>query len=182
MQKIPTLFERNFEGDRRLHNEVAPGCEWVIAGEGVATEKFDGTAAMYKDGVLYKRFDAKHGKTPPDGFIPLQEPDPITGHWPGWVVVTDEPTDQYFREAERNCLLIPNGTYELVGKKVQRNPYNLDTHELWPHGMITLGRVPTTFEGLLEYLKDHHIEGVVWHHPDGRMCKIKRKDFGIQWP
>ena len=26
------------------------------------------------------------------------------------------------------------------------------------------------------------LEGVVWHHPDGRMVKIKRKDFGYKWP
>ena len=26
------------------------------------------------------------------------------------------------------------------------------------------------------------IEGIVWHHPDGRMAKIKRRDFGLSWP
>jgi hypothetical protein len=25
------------------------------------------------------------------------------------------------------------------------------------------------------------IEGIVWHHPDGRMVKIKKKDFGYKW-
>jgi hypothetical protein len=27
---------------------------------------------------------------------------------------------------------------------------------------------------------DHNIEGIVWHHSDGRMVKIKAKDFGIK--
>jgi hypothetical protein len=26
------------------------------------------------------------------------------------------------------------------------------------------------------------IEGIVWHHQDGRMAKIKRRDFGYPWP
>lgn len=25
------------------------------------------------------------------------------------------------------------------------------------------------------------IEGVVWHHPDGRMAKVLCKDLGIDW-
>ena len=27
-----------------------------------------------------------------------------------------------------------------------------------------------------------NIEGIVWHHPDGRMVKIKARDFGLPWP
>lgn len=36
---------------------------------------------------------------------------------------------------------------------------------------------PRTFEAIKERLYAEKIEGVVWHHPDGRMVKIKRKDF-----
>lgn len=41
MKKIPTLFERKFENHRKvgIENIVAPGMEWVLAGEGIATEK-----------------------------------------------------------------------------------------------------------------------------------------------
>src|SRR5207237_1222319 len=46
MQKIPTLFVRD-EQDRRYVTEVVtPGCEWVMADEGQATRKFDGTCVM----------------------------------------------------------------------------------------------------------------------------------------
>jgi hypothetical protein len=25
-----------------------------------------------------------------------------------------------------------------------------------------------------------NIEGIVWHHPDGRMAKLKLRDFGVK--
>ena len=44
----------------------------------------------------------------------------------------------------------------------------------------------TTFtltpSGLKDWLSAPHYEGLVWHHPDGRMAKIKRRDFGLSWP
>jgi hypothetical protein len=29
----------------------------------------------------------------------------------------------------------------------------------------------------MDYLRDKPIEGIVWHHEDGRMVKIKKADF-----
>jgi hypothetical protein len=181
------LFKRNYDGDRLVIDEVTPGCEWVLAGEGVATIKWDGTACLVQNGVLYKRYDAKKGKTPPPDFIPAQdEPDPITGHFPGWVPVSTRPEDKYHLEAWTSLWeILPNGTYELVGPKVQGNPYNLHHHELWRHGLgrsILVEQPPRTFEGLRQWLADHTQEGIVWHHADGRMSKIKRRDFGLPWP
>src|SRR5690606_34157990 len=142
-------------------------------------EKFDGTCCMVKDGILYKRYDAKKGKTPPEGFIPAQDPDPNTGHWPGWLRVSpDKPEDKWHIEAHDPEL--PDGTYELVGPKVQGNKYKLKKHELWEHGARVLSE-PVTFNELKEWLKDKDIEGIVWHHSDGRMVKIKKKDFGLKW-
>lgn len=185
VKKIISLFQRNYDGDRLVRDEVVPGAEWVIADEGVATEKFDGTACLVKAGVLYKRYDAKHGKTPPPGFIPSQDPDTKTGHWPGWLVVSEGPEDRWHREAWAsfsNWNGIPvwefDGTYELVGPKVQGNRYKLDRHLLWKHGLKRLNDVPRNFDGIKGYLSALEIEGIVWHHPDGRMVKIKKKDFG----
>ena len=28
---------------------------------------------------------------------------------------------------------------------------------------------------------NNNLEGIVWHHPDGRWAKIKRRDFGLKW-
>lgn len=180
MKKIISLFQRNYDGDRLVRNEVVPGAEWVIAGEGRATVKLDGTCCMVRDGVLYKRYDAKKGKTPPTGFEPAQEPDPVTGHWPGWLPVGDGPDDQYHREAFKKGQPFPDGTYELCGPKIQGNPLGLFVHVLYLHGGIDLCHAPRTFEGLRDYLKFLDGEGIVWHHPDGRMVKIKAKDFGYK--
>ena len=182
MEKIISLFQRNYETDRRVRNEVVPGAEWVLAGEGVATRKFDGTCCLVKDGALWKRFDAKRGKAPPDGFVPAQDPDPQTGHRPGWVKVGDGPEDRWHREAFEHTYPVPvhDGTYELVGPKVQGNPEHYDTHVLVPHGIERLSDAPRDFDGLHTYLSEHDIEGIVWHNPDGRMVKIKGKDFGIK--
>src|SRR5687767_12803407 len=105
MKKIISLFARNYDGDKLVRDEVVPGAEWVLVGEGEATVKFDGTACMMRHGKLYARYDAKaftvdkatgkkHAwdRKPPPGFEPCQEAaDPITGHLPGWVPVKDQP-------------------------------------------------------------------------------------------
>lgn len=187
MQKIKSLFERNYEGDRLVFDKVVPGSEWVINGEGVATVKFDGTCCMIKGGEFFKRYDAKNGKTPPPGFIPAQDPDPVTGHWPGWVKVTESKEDRWFNEGLRNSIIgigcepLDEGTYELVGPKVNGNKQNQSYHYLYKHGSATLGEVPRTFEGLREFFEHANMEGIVWHHPDGRMVKIKKRDFGFKW-
>jgi hypothetical protein len=182
MQKTPSLFKRDYEGTRQVYNEIVEGCEWVINGEGAATVKIDGTCCMVKDNVLYKRYDAKQGKTPPDGFIASQEPDEKTGHWPGWMQVTDNAADKWHVEAWHNAHdSLPDGTYELIGPKVQGNPHGQSAHSLVRHGATQI-EAPRDFDGLKSWFENNVIEGIVWHHPDGRMCKIKRKDFGLKWP
>lgn len=177
MRKMISLFQRNYDADELARNEVVPGAEWVLAGEGVATLKFDGSCARVLGGKLYKRYDAKHGKLPPPGFEPAQDPDPRTGHWPGWIAVGDGPADQWFREAFAAAPGLPDGTYELCGPKVGNNRHGLDTHVLYRHGSVLLPDAPRDFEGLKAYLLARTIEGIVWHHPDGRMVKLKRRDF-----
>lgn len=176
MKKIISLFERDYSGDRKVINSVVNGAEWVANGEGYATRKFDGTCCMIREGKLFKRYDAKHGKKPPADFIPAQEPDPKTGHWPGWVPVTDKPEDQYHREAYPKPSF-PDGTYELCGPKIQGNPEAMAQHVLVPHGCDVLNDCPRDYAGIKSYLAERDIEGIVWHHPDGRMVKIKKKDF-----
>ena len=178
MKKTVSLFQRNYDGDRLVRDEIVPGAEWVAAGEGVATRKFDGTCCLVRDGVLFKRFDAKAGKVPPVGFEPAQpEPDANTGHWPGWLMVGSGPEDARHREAE---MPTEDGTYELCGPKVQSNPEGYSKHVLVKHGEEVLHDCPRTFDALREYLSDGAIEGVVWWHPDGRLVKIKGKDFGFK--
>lgn len=187
MKKIPCLFKKVYDdgGYMGVVNEVTPGCEWVINGEGVATEKVDGAACAIIDGVLYRRFDAKNGKKPPEGAIPCQpEPDPVTGHWPHWYQVSDRTAaDKHFVHAYANTPWVnEDGTYEAVGLHFQRNPYRLDDDFLERHGRIKIKDCPRDFDGIREYLRTHNIEGIVFHRGNGEMCKIRRKDFGFKWP
>jgi hypothetical protein len=186
MRKITSLFVRNYEGNRKVRDEVTPGAEWVIQGEGAATRKWDGIAVMVQDGAVFKRYDAKTGRTLPAGFVPAQpNPDPVTGHWPGWVPA-DGPDSKYIQEAIVGAASkypqgIPNGTYEVCGPRIGTrhgaNPEQLAEHVLIPHGKDVLEDCPRNFAGIMEYLRDKAIEGVVWHHPDGRFVKIKKADF-----
>lgn len=100
MKKIPTLFKREFDKHKviNISSELTDtSLLWVINGEGIATEKIDGSCCAVIDGVFYKRYDAKKGKKPPVGSIPYDEPDPITGHWPHWVKVNESDSgDKWF--------------------------------------------------------------------------------------
>jgi len=187
MKKMPTLFKREYMGKNEftLLHEVTEGCEWVLAGEGIATRKYDGTCCLIKNGEIYRRYDAKAGKVPPEGAIPCQEaPDKITGHWPHWVKCSESnPSDKWHIAALRATSMLEDGTYELCGIHFQNNPDKVveDRDILIEHGKDILNIKDRSFEGLKEYLENHYIEGVVFHRGNGEMCKIKRSDFGIPW-
>lgn len=180
MIKIPTLFKKDPTDLGRVINELQ--CEWVYDSGVRATRKFDGTAAAIIDGKLYKRYDVKRGRHVPEGAMPCQEPDAITGHWPHWVAVTKE--DKWFMEGLHNSnvngLTLLDGTYELCGPKVQGNPEKLPFHMLIKHGSESVTLDDLDFDTIKDYLSTHDVEGIVFHHPDGRMCKIRKSDFGIK--
>lgn len=190
MIKMPCLFVREFHGrdSFTMMNVVTEGCEWVLAGEGVPSWKRDGTACLWKDLALWKRYDAKKDrktgeyKAPPAGSFPCSDPDPITGHWPHWAPLG--PHDYWHKEAAdaQEFLLIEGQTYELCGPKLQGNPERFDRHVLIAHGEERLDGVPRTFDGLRWFFEDNPIEGVVFAHPDGRYAKIRRADYGMPWP
>ncbi len=178
MRKIPSLFQRNYDTDRLVRDEVVPGCEWVLAKEGLATRKWDGVCTMVRDGLLYKRYELKPGKVAPTNWEACDEVDEKTGKQMGWVPVGDGPEDAAMRAAFDGQEA--NGTYEFLGPKSQGNVEGWPIHVLLPHGETILHSDPRTFESLKAYFEDANIEGIVWHHSDGRMCKIKAKDFGFK--
>ena len=210
MRKIPSLFVRDWNGDKLATDAITPGCEWV-AGDRDAIMglwKLDGTACMIRGsgvsehgwsrGKLYKRYDAKKGRTPPPDFEPCDPaPDPVTGHWPGWVPVGDGPEDAVHRSI--NLYWRGDGTYELVGPKVNGNPHGIDRHCLVYHGALAvesdeLPKDLTSREQWKEFLSKTAYEGVVLinlydgspevpaHFGTSRLCKVKRTDFGLPWP
>ena len=200
MKKIPSLFQRNYETDRLVRAELVPGTEWVAEGLGTPTEKIDGTCCRVEGGELYKRYELKRGRQLPRRFMSAQEADPVTGDIPGWVPVGDGPDDQWHREAWANFkayhqsiqgITLPDWTYELVGPKIQGNPYDLPNHLIYRHGGMVLplrltGTVEDMFAGIRAFLSDAEIEGIVWwrdpHDVDSPKVKIKRRDFGLTWP
>ena len=187
MKKIPTLFERKFKDHKvvEITPNVTKGLEWVLAGEGIATLKIDGSCTAIINGEFYKRYDAKKGKKAPEGAIPCCEPDAVTGHHPHWVKVDkNNPADKWFIEAFNNTIelhgFLTAGTYEAVGVHFQGNPYNSTLDMLEKHGETVLD-VPRTFEGIKRYLTDNYIEGLVFWKDGEPQCKIKRTDFGLEW-
>ena len=69
-----------------------------------------------------------------------------------------------------------------MGPKIGTNPDGYPLHVLVRHGSRILEDVPRTFEELRELLRHLVCEGIVFHHPDGRMAKVKTRDFGLEWP
>lgn len=223
MKKIPTLYRRD-HNTSLVVDEVTPGCEWVLGAGVVATEKIDGTCCRIFDGKLWKRYDRKpakkhrkrraealeygveHAHLAPAGWEACQSaPDVVTGHWPGWLPVDFEaPEDRWHAEAWEELERLEmeglsgakalGATCELIGPKVQGNPYGLDRHELVAHGAKCIG-FDFAYEGsspsasskvLRGFLEEAGIEGLVfysskhWGDSDW-MVKIKASDFGIDW-
>lgn len=189
MKKIPTLFKREFENGKivGITNQVQDGLEWVLAGEGTATLKYDGSCCAVIDGQFYKRFDAKPGRTIPEGAIPCCEPDPITGHHPHWVKCDrTNPSDKWFWRAYDTSLNLTviecwDVSYEAVGKHFNGNPYGMSYDLLVRHGDAPI-IVKRDFESIKKYLAEHPIEGIVFWKDGEPKCKIKRTDFGLPWP
>jgi hypothetical protein len=176
MQKMISLFKRDFNNRScPAYNEIEDEAKWVLDGNCKATQKHDGTACLINCGVLYRRYNAK--KSSPDDFLHWSfNQNQKTGH--GWIPVKDVPADQIHLNIDISGL--SDGTYELCGEKVNRNPEKITGHKLIKHGSVVFENVPTDFEGLKEWLRDKDIEGLVWHNNYGDMIKIKKSDFGMK--
>lgn len=204
MKKIKTVYKIDRETNLATQ-EVNPGAEWVIEGKGIATLKVDGSACLIQDGVLYKRYDRKlksqfvkqlrAGKLTeinenmfneiPSSAIPCQEkPDPVTYHHPHWLKIeTNKPEDKFHLEALASLSIagkLEDGTYELIGAKVNNNPYELENHVLVKHGTEVLNVFDRSFDGIKEFLTNLKGEGIVFYNTGtGEMAKIRKKDFGF---
>lgn len=199
MRKIPTLFVRDFDHHhgRYVTREVTPGCDWVLAGEGVATRKVDGTCIKVENGrgmyALWARREIKAGKAAPDGFVEV-EADETTGKRVGWEPWANSGFAAFIEEARQTWARehplpdahlsdVPAGTYELCGPKINANPEGYAEHRFIRHGSVVVDDLyDRSFDGLLDWTTEHpSIEGIVfWRergNPDAGMVKIKRRDF-----
>jgi hypothetical protein len=183
MKKISTLFVRDPEDRRHVLPEVTPGCEWVLAGEGRPTRKWDGTCVMLdEDDVWWARREVKPGKKAPDDYVPISF-DEATGKTVGWEPIEQSSFVKWHEDALKSAGLMQPGTYELAGPKVNGNPEMFSGHNLIGHGwapqseQVEFESAPRDYDGLRAWLLTRPYEGIVWHHPDGRMVKLKKKDF-----
>jgi len=186
MKKISSLFARDPSNPRVLTDDFHPDAAWVVAGEGIATRKWDGTAVLVRSGQLFARYDVKRGKTAPAGFEPAQDPDPATGHHPGWIPA-ERPEDKWIRaaaEAAKAAGQLEDGTYEACGPKINGNPEGVPDHRLIRHGREALDAVPRDKAGLVEFFRERNIEGVVWWRfggdDDCDKIKITAEALGVE--
>jgi hypothetical protein len=186
MEKIPTLFERD-ERFRVLDRPRAE-CAWVFAGEGIGTEKLDGTniRLTVRSGTVVR---VEKRRNP-------SKAQKQRGIVDGWYVDADEfgTEDKWVFDAARNTDVTGwvDGEHscEALGPQIQGNSLGLEAHRCVPFNVTVpvYGDVPRTYAGLREYLAElesrfapgHLAEGIVFHHPDGRRAKIKRKDFALR--
>lgn len=180
MRKIPTLFVRDPD-TWFVTDEVTPGCEWVLAGEGTPTVKFDGTCTMFDGDAWWARREVNPGRDVPDGLVEV-EADPVTGKLFGWVPIESSPFVKFWREAFHYRPMFEaeyvSGTYELCGPKINGDPERLGVHRLVRHGVMpTVDGAPAE---LIAACRRAGSEGVVWHHPDGRRAKLKVRDFPVE--
>lgn len=180
MRKIPTLFVRNPAKPSELTAEWHPACLWVRDGEGIATRKYDGTClSVDVAGDWWARREVKANRRVPDRFAVIGH-DTVTGKLIGWEPIEQSSFYKWFLEAVPLEYQMPPGTYELIGPKINGDPERADRHRLVSHrAAAILNDAPRDRTSLAAYLALHDIEGIVWHHADGRMAKIKGRDFGI---
>ena len=171
MHKIPTMFERDENAPGHpVKNAIKQECRWVADGDGYASRKLDGMNVKIEGGVLFKRRKPLRGDYDEASYVRCSR---------------DDPADKYLFQAFDHTEY-GDGVYEAIGPKIQGNPEHQTTHFLVcitpPETALRLIDPPRDFDGLRDWLADpeHDVEGVVWHHQDGRMAKIKKRDFGIR--
>ena len=176
MQKIPTMFVRDeSKPGHPVIDQIKPECQWVLD-EGYGTVKMDGTNVKIENGQLLKRQKPKDRDYDEASYVPCDH---------------SNPADRWAYEAFASLDSKEDGVYELLGPKVQGNPHRFIAHRLmrvvpmnWSMSVRQIygQEAPRTFAALAEFLATCEYEGIVFHHPDGRMAKIKRRDFGLSWP
>lgn len=188
MEKIPTIFDRNWDTDRKVNPKLV--VEDFDFENALATEKLDGTnVRVTVRNHTVVRLEKRRNPDKQQKANGINEP---------WYVDADanDKADSYLFEAVQHTDFssVPDGEWsaEALGEKIQGNPLQLAGHTLFIFSLpdwrkrVSYEQVPTDFEGLKQWLPRQKtklgngtgIEGIVWHNSEtGAMCKIKVKDF-----
>ena len=173
MARTPTLFVRD-PLTHKLTDQPTPGCEWVLAGEGVATEKVDGltlrlTVASGRLVNVERRLSG--------AFVAL---DPNDGQSAALFVAANNTRVDWWPDGQYAC--------EAIGPTIAGDRYRESqtyTRRLDPTMLPIYTDVPRDFAGLRAFMAGlpsimrHRVEaeGIVFWHADGRKAKIKVRDF-----
>jgi hypothetical protein len=189
MEKILTIFDRDWEGNRGVINKFITGIDSEFLKRGLPTEKINGTnVRVTVRNHMPVRLEKRRNPTKIQKAKGIVDP---------WYVDADEfsPQDKYLFEAMANTdfFEVPDGELpaEAYGPKIQGNPLMVDSHHLFIFSLlkwrekIKFDHAPVDFDGLKEWLPKQRslinpnapIEGIVWHFYNGVMFKIKTKDF-----
>lgn len=192
MPKLKSPFVRKvIDGNYIVTDEIEEGYDWVFEDDTVmAIEKLHGTnvSIEIRDGQIV-------------GIWNRTERIPFFCRGKGFIVkgVLNSFDKKYME-------FLGDGQHfgELIGPKVNGNPYNLEEN-LWipfeSYGQKHLaytcwGKYPKTFESIREWFRElmplyslrihgkilgvcpfPFVEGIVFTHPDGRMAKLRRDMF-----
>jgi hypothetical protein len=185
MEKIECPFVRklNEKGEYLVTPEITPGYSWVFEDDSVmAIEKLHGTnvSILITDGVITSVWNRT-------------ERIPFFNKGKKWLI------EGVLNSFERGYMeFLPDGQHfgELIGPKVNGNPYKLDTHLWIPFKTFcqkhlrykSWGKYPKDFETISAWFEkdliplyasmqgnrdNGFVEGVVFTHPDGRMAKLR---------
>lgn len=189
MKKIPTIFDREWNGNRGVIDkyEIVPA---ILEGA-VATEKVDGTNVRItvRSGRIV-RLEKRRNPTNADKALGIVNP---------WYVEAnrDDKSDKHIWAAADTYgmkqLNLVDGEYsaEAYGEKIQGNHLHIVGNKLYVFSTAPqpLPGCPIDYEGLKKWLATQQskvhanenvfigIEGIVWHKDGEPIAKIKLKDF-----
>ena len=186
MPKLYSPFVRVMKDENYVViNYIAEGMDWVFEDDSVmAIEKLNGTnvSIMIEEGTVTQVYNRRER-------IPF-----ITKNKP-WII------KGILNSKEKGYLeFLGDGQFfgELIGPKINGNPYKLDNHLWIPFDGFCQkhlkykcwGKYPKDFNSISEWFKElmplytsmkgdreGFVEGIVFTHPDGRMAKLRKDMF-----
>jgi len=191
MPKLESPFVRKEmpNGDYIVTPEIAEGYGWVFEDENVmAIEKLHGTnvSIIIQDGVITSIFNRT-------------ERIPFFNKGKKWLI---EGVLNSYERGYMEFLLDGQHFGELIGPKVNGNPYKLKEHLWIPFETFcqkhlkykSWGKYPKDFNTISEWFKEliplyacmvqgeegrksGFVKGIVFTHPDGRMAKLRKDMF-----
>ena len=186
----PFLRKINDKGDYVVVNEINPNCAWVFTDpEVICSEKLDGTnvSVVIENGVITSIWNRT-------------ERLPVFNKGKQHIILG------VMEAFGKGYCELPDGRHfgELIGEKLQGNPYKIQGHLWIPFSWLrehcdyeSFHKYPKTFEGLTNWMtkpiseggivsrymqkkgiKDQQPEGVVFYQPStGKFSKLRRDMF-----